>query len=298
MADPKTPAPDAPTLIQKLAVIHEQINPLHRDGRNSKEGYAYVSSSAVLNAIRTAMQAQGVLLVPSVERTEVGTHTTKAGAEWHFTQAWLQYTWVNVDNPADTLTCKWYGQGLDSGDHGPGKALTYAEKYFLLKFFQVPTDADDPDADERPHEAQGRPQPRPAPAPAPKDTAGPRGAQGRPQRPPASDPADHPSISQIGLLLARAREKGEDGTARWTLTDLYRLLKRECIAWQPPVRGCKGGDFKTALARVISIDEFRRCVGDSKKGEPGLLDMTPADYAASSTQPEPEPQVGDEDLPF
>ena len=39
-----------------------------------------------------------------------------------------------------------YGQGVDiSGEKGVGKALTYAEKYFLLKFFNIPTDEADPD---------------------------------------------------------------------------------------------------------------------------------------------------------
>jgi len=40
----------------------------------------------------------------------------------------------------------WYAQGIDlAGEKGPGKALTYAEKYFLLKFFNIATSADDPD---------------------------------------------------------------------------------------------------------------------------------------------------------
>jgi hypothetical protein len=43
------------------------------------------------------------------------------------------------------VSCRWYGQGIDSGERGVGKAMTYAEKYFLLKFFNIPTDEDDPD---------------------------------------------------------------------------------------------------------------------------------------------------------
>jgi hypothetical protein len=63
------------------------------------------------------------------------------------TELVLEFTWVNVDNPTETLTARWYGQGIDAGEKGVGKALTYAEKYYLLEFFHVPTgDADDPDA--------------------------------------------------------------------------------------------------------------------------------------------------------
>lgn len=40
-----------------------------------------------------------------------------------------------------------YAQGIDTeGEKGVGKALTYAEKYFLLKQFNIATDTDDPDS--------------------------------------------------------------------------------------------------------------------------------------------------------
>lgn len=50
----------------------------------------------------------------------------------------------------EELCVPWYGQGVDlAGEKGVGKALTYAEKYFLLKFFHVATKKDDPDSDGR-----------------------------------------------------------------------------------------------------------------------------------------------------
>jgi len=55
--------------------------------------------------------------------------------------------WVNIDDPSDTAKVSWYAQGVDlAGEKGVGKALTYAEKYFLLKTFNIATDKDDPDA--------------------------------------------------------------------------------------------------------------------------------------------------------
>lgn len=44
-------------------------------------------------------------------------------------------TWINIHNPSEIVACSWYSQGVDiEGEKGVGKALTYAEKYFLLKF--------------------------------------------------------------------------------------------------------------------------------------------------------------------
>jgi hypothetical protein len=37
-------------------------------------------------------------------------------------------------------------EGTDFGERGVGKCYTYNEKYFLLKFFNIATDKDDPDS--------------------------------------------------------------------------------------------------------------------------------------------------------
>ena len=58
-------------------------------------------------------------------------------------------TWHDVES-GERMEVPWYAQGVDlAGEKGVGKALTYAEKYFLLKFFHVPTKKDDPDNDGR-----------------------------------------------------------------------------------------------------------------------------------------------------
>src|SRR5690606_10249645 len=66
----------------------------------------------------------------------------------------------------------WYGQGIDiAGEKGVGKALTYAEKYYLLKTFNIATDKDDPDSFQDKQEGtNGRRESR-KPAPADKPPA-------------------------------------------------------------------------------------------------------------------------------
>ena len=131
-------------LIQKLIEVRKAVPYLKKD--NSGHQFKYVSSSQTLGALKAAMDAQCVLLVPSVEAYEIRDHTTKNGGHEYFTHLMMKFTWINADDPADTLVSGWCGQGLDSGEKGIGKAQTYAEKYFLLKFFNIPTDKDDPDS--------------------------------------------------------------------------------------------------------------------------------------------------------
>ena len=54
------------------------------------------------------------------------------------------YRFVNVDNPEEFVEIKTYGDGIDSGDKAAGKAMTYADKYALLKAYKIST-GEDPD---------------------------------------------------------------------------------------------------------------------------------------------------------
>jgi hypothetical protein len=56
---------------------------------------------------------------------------------------------VNVEDPADHFDVETFGYGVDSQDKGPGKAMSYAVKYALLKALGLET-GDDPDMDQGP----------------------------------------------------------------------------------------------------------------------------------------------------
>ena len=54
------------------------------------------------------------------------------------------YRFVNMDNPAEYIDIVTYGDGVDPQDKAPGKAMTYSDKYALLKAYKIET-GDDPD---------------------------------------------------------------------------------------------------------------------------------------------------------
>lgn len=54
------------------------------------------------------------------------------------------YRFVNIDKPEEYVDITTYGDGLDTGDKAPGKAMTYADKYALMKAYKIST-GDDPD---------------------------------------------------------------------------------------------------------------------------------------------------------
>ena len=62
----------------------------------------------------------------------------------------LTYVWINADKPEEQLEIPFYAIGQqDDVSKAHGTGLTYAERYFLMKFFNIPTDEDDADAKEK-----------------------------------------------------------------------------------------------------------------------------------------------------
>ena len=54
------------------------------------------------------------------------------------------YRFINLDNKDEFIEIDTYGDGVDGGDKAPGKAMTYADKYALLKAYKIIT-GEDPD---------------------------------------------------------------------------------------------------------------------------------------------------------
>ena len=156
-------------IYEKLIEVRKAVPYLQKEAKGHQ--YNYVSSSQVLSAVRRRMDEVGLMLIPTITNTKVsaendGKRTT------YFTELWIDFTWVNAEKPDETVKSSWYGQGIDiAGERGVGKALTYAEKYYLLKTFNIATDKDDPDSfQDKLEGTNGRRESR-KPAPAEKPPA-------------------------------------------------------------------------------------------------------------------------------
>lgn len=142
-------------IYQKLIEVRKAVPYLKKDNQGYK--FKYVSSSQTLGALKQKMDDLGLLLIPGVLKQETRDHTTKEGKHEYFTILDMTYKWVDAEKPEDSICCTWTGHGLDPGEKGVGKALTYAEKYFMLKFFNIPTDKDDPDSFQKKQENSAPP---------------------------------------------------------------------------------------------------------------------------------------------
>jgi hypothetical protein len=133
-------------LFQKLLKIQNTINGLGKDKQALT--YKYVTGDKVLENIKPIMNEYGVLLkqeIISIDNTRQD-YTTAAGKSKNeiLSKVMMRFTWVDADS-GDKDENLFGANGQNDWDKGVGSALTYAERYFLLKYFHIATDEDDID---------------------------------------------------------------------------------------------------------------------------------------------------------
>lgn len=125
--------------------------------------YRAVSETDVLNAVKPLEIRHGVYSYPVERRTiSVDVLETEERRKDYDTKQYetirktqfvyrieTRYRFVNVDFPDEYIDVVSYGDGIDSADKAPGKAMTYSDKYALLKAYKIQT-GDDPDQDASP----------------------------------------------------------------------------------------------------------------------------------------------------
>lgn len=159
-------------LYQKLLQIQISVMGLKKDKKSNT--YEYVTGTKVFEHIKPLMNQYGLILkqeIVSIEneridyKTGVGTQYEKPKSEI-LTKAMMRFTWIDTES-GEKDENMFGANGQNDWEKGLGSALTYAERYFLLKFFHIATDEDDIDNPER------KPETPAVIPPAPKQVAEP-----------------------------------------------------------------------------------------------------------------------------
>lgn len=143
-------------IYQKMAKITAEMKTVGKnlDVSAGKTSYKAVSERDVIDAVKEVEAANGVYSYPCSRETleseqlesesTYGGNTTKKTT--FYTRIKTIYRFVNIDKPDEFIDMMVFSVGLDSQDKGDGKAMTYADKYALMKAYKIST-GDDPDAD-------------------------------------------------------------------------------------------------------------------------------------------------------
>ena len=112
-------------------------------------GYKAVSERDVIDAVKPLEAKHGIYSYPhsrSVIKDEVLESARGDSVIYSkFLRLETVYRFVNIDKPEEYVEVTTYGDGIDTGDKATGKAMTYADKYALMKAYKIST-GDDPDA--------------------------------------------------------------------------------------------------------------------------------------------------------
>ena len=138
-------------IYQKMSLATNKIQAVAkklRIGEGTKSEYKAVSESDILDAVKPIEYELGIYSYPvdrKLTKEDRVTFKNRFGDTDNFViRIETTYRFVNVDKPEEFIDIKTYGDGVDSQDKAPGKAMTYADKYALLKAYKVKT-GDDPD---------------------------------------------------------------------------------------------------------------------------------------------------------
>lgn len=126
-------------IYQRINAVRKAIGYVQKDKAVSTGGGSYkaVTHDAVTGMVRAALIDNGVIVVPSVISSVF--HPKEPDAKQRLYEATYQIEFVNMDDPADRIVTNQNAHALDNGDKAPGKAMSYATKYAILKLFNIET---------------------------------------------------------------------------------------------------------------------------------------------------------------
>jgi len=145
------------SIYKKLHNIQATIIGLAKD--KSSNNYKYVTGAKVLDYIKPLMNNLGLILKQEIlsidnERQDykigVNTPNEKIKSEI-LTKVMMRFTWIDIETGEKDENL-FGANGQNDWEKGLGSALTYGERYFLLKYFHIATDEDDIDNPERKQE--------------------------------------------------------------------------------------------------------------------------------------------------
>ena len=146
---PLMPVDSKKNIATKLSAIMGALGNIEKKGFNSNQKYKFVRESDVVDALAPMLAEKSLYLHQTVESCAMEPlYKTSSGSMMFLTTVHVAFQWYDGETGEMMPPATFVGTGADTGDKGVYKAMTGAEKYFLMKTFLIST-GDDPEADEK-----------------------------------------------------------------------------------------------------------------------------------------------------
>ena len=142
-------------IFQKMSAITAELQTVAKNltvQTTKTSSYKAVSERDILDAVKPLEVKHGVYSYP-VSRRILESNLLESESEYQgkvtkrttfMTRIETVYRFVNIDKPDEFIETTTFAEGIDSQDKGSGKAMTYGDKYALMKAYKIST-GDDPD---------------------------------------------------------------------------------------------------------------------------------------------------------
>lgn len=131
-------------IYQRINEVRKEITYVQKDKDVStgKGSYKAVTHDAVTALVRPLMVKHGIVMIPSLVKSELMEADNLEAKQRRYV-ATYQLEFVNIDDGKDRAVVVIESHAMDSADKAPGKAISYAAKYALLKLFNIETGEDE-----------------------------------------------------------------------------------------------------------------------------------------------------------
>lgn len=115
-------------IYKKIFEVQQECNAVVKGEKGGLQ-YEPLAHESVTGVVRKALQEKKLIIIPQVQSNEqVGNQT----------RCTMSAEIVDIETGESVEVGGYIGYGNDNTDKGPGKAMSYAYKYLLLKVFMLP----------------------------------------------------------------------------------------------------------------------------------------------------------------
>jgi len=142
-------------IYQRVNAVRKKIDYIQKDKSVSTGGGSYkaVTHDMVTAIVRQHMIDAGIVCYPSL--VDSASIPKEEGSKQFRYEATYDFHFVNEESPEDKICIRIQAHAMDNADKAPGKAISYAKKYAILKLFEIETGEDE---ESRTHEPESMPE--------------------------------------------------------------------------------------------------------------------------------------------
>lgn len=135
---------ESKNIYQRINAIRSAVDYIQKDKSVSTGGGSYkaVTHDAVTAILRKHLIEQGIICIPNQLSGEMKPPRNEEAKQTRY-EGRYSFEFVNCDKPDERITIVIEAHAMDNADKAPGKAISYAKKYAVLKLFEIETGEDE-----------------------------------------------------------------------------------------------------------------------------------------------------------